>query len=216
MNRVPCFSTFSIAALDPDTGDLGVATQSKYLAVGSVVPWVRFNAGAIATQAWANASFGPRGLGLLEQDVGAIDTLERLIESDSGRQSRQVGVVDVDGTAAAFTGTACQEWAGHVTGPGYVCLGNILTGEGVVAAMAEAFEAPGEEEFPAKLLAVLTAGQEAGGDRRGRQSAALLVAREGGGCGGTSDFLVDLRVDDHADPIEELKRLYLLHGRLDP
>ncbi len=216
MNRAPCFSTFSIVALDPDTGDLGVATQSKYLAVGSVVPWARFNAGAIATQAWANASFGPRGLDLLAQDTGAIDTLERLIESDAGRQTRQVGVVDLDGTAAAFTGTACQEWAGHVTGPGYVCLGNILAGEEVVTAMAEAFEAPGEEVFEAKLLAVLTAGQEAGGDRRGMQSAALLVAREGGGCGGTSDYLVDLRVDDHDDPIEELKRLYLLHGRLNP
>ena len=216
MNRAPCFSTFSIVALDPDTGDLGVATQSKYLAVGSVVPWARFNAGAIATQAWANASFGPRGLDLLEQDVGAIDTLERLIESDAGRQSRQVGVVDFDGTAAAFTGEACQEWAGHVTGPGHVCLGNILAGEEVIDNMAAAFEAPGEEDFAAKLLAALTAGQAAGGDRRGMQSAALLVAREGGGCGGTSDYLVDLRVDDHPDPIEELKRLYLLHGRLNP
>lgn len=216
MSRVPCFSTFSIVALDPDTGDLGVATQSRYLAVGSVVPWARFNAGAIATQAWANASFGPIGLDLLEQDVGAIDTLERLIESDDSRQFRQVGVVDLDGTAAAFTGTECQEWAGHVTGPGHVCLGNILAGEEVVAAMAETFEAPGAEDFAGKLLAALTAGQEAGGDRRGMQSAALLVAREGGGCGGTSDFLVDLRVDDHADPIEELKRLYLLHGRLNP
>lgn len=216
MSRVPCFSTFSIVALDPDTGDLGVATQSRYLAVGSVVPWARFNAGAIATQAWANASFGPTGLDLLEQDVGAIDTLERLIESDAGRQSRQVGVVDLDGTAAAFTGTECQEWAGHVTGPGHVCLGNILAGEEVIAAMAGTFEAPGAEDFAGKLLAALTAGQEAGGDRRGMQSAALLVAREGGGCGGTSDYLVDLRVDDHADPIEELKRLYLLHGRLNP
>ena len=216
MNRGPCFSTFSIVALDPDTGDLGVATQSKYLAVGSVVPWARPNAGAIATQAWANASFGPRGLDLLEKDVGAIDTLERLIESDAGRQSRQVGAVDVDGTAAAFTGEECQEWAGHVTGPGYVCLGNILAGEEVVTAMAEAFEAPGGDDFASKLLATITAGQEAGGDRRGMQSAALLVAREGGGCGGTSDYLVDLRVDDHPDPIEELKRLYLLHGRLNP
>lgn len=216
MSRAPCFSTFSIVALDPETGDLGVATQSKYLAVGSVVPWARFNAGAIATQAWANASFGPRGLDLLEQDVGAIDTLERLIESDTGRQSRQVGVVDLDGTAAAFTGTECQAWAGHVTGPGHVCLGNILAGEEVVTSMAEAFEAPDAEDFPTKLLAAITAGQEAGGDRRGMQSAALLVAREGGGCGGTSDFLVDLRVDDHADPIVELKRLYLLHGRLNP
>ncbi len=216
MNHAPCYATFSIVALDPDSGDLGVATQSKYLAVGSVVPWARFNAGAIATQAWANASFGSLGLDLLEQDVGAIDTLERLIESDPGRQSRQVGVVDTDGTAAAFTGEECQAWAGHVTGPGFVCLGNILAGEGVVHAMADTFEAPGEEDFAAKLLSVLAAGQAAGGDRRGRQSAALLVAREGGGCGGTSDYLVDLRVDDHADPIGELQRLYGLHAGLNP
>ncbi|MYG15173.1 MAG: DUF1028 domain-containing protein [Gemmatimonadetes bacterium] len=216
LNRAPCFSTFSTVPLPPYRGDPGVATQSKYPAVVPGAPGAGLNAGAIATQAWANASFGPRGLDLLEQDVGAIDTLERLIESDAGRQSRQVGVVDLDGTAAAFTGEECQEWAGHVTGAGYVCLGNILAGEEVVAAMAETFEAPGEEDFAAKLLTALTAGQEAGGDQRGMQSAALLVAREGGSCGSTSDFLVDLRVDDHADPIEELKRLYLLHGRLNP
>ena len=216
MNHAPCFSTFTIVALDPETGDLGVATQSKYLAVGSVVPWARFNAGAIATQAWANASFGPRGLDLLEADLGAIDTLERLIESDPGRKSRQVAVVDLDGTSAAFTGEDCQEWAGHVTGPGFVCLGNILAGEEVVNAMAETHEAPGEERFAESLLSVLAAGQAAGGDRRGRQSAALLVAREGGGCGGTSDYLADLRVDDHTDPIEELQRLYGLHARLNP
>lgn len=216
MNRAPCYATFSVVALDSDTGDFGVATQSKYLAVGSVVPWARFDAGAVATQAWANASFGPRGLDLLEQDLGAIDTLERLIESDPGRQSRQVGVVDADGTAAAFTGEECQAWAGHVTGPGFVCLGNILAGEEVVRAMAATLEAPGEEGFAEKLLSVLAAGQEAGGDRRGRQSAALLVAREGGGCGGTSDYLADLRVDDHADPIGELQRLYRLHARLNP
>ncbi len=216
MNRGPCFSTFSIVALDTDTGDLGVATQSKSLAVGSVVPWAMHNAGAIATQAWSNASFGPRGLDLLAQDVGAIDTLEQLIESDPDRASRQVAMVDRDGTAAAFTGDACHAWAGHLTGPGYVCLGNLLAGEGVVGAMAEAFEAPDDEAFAAKLLRVLSAGQSAGGDRRGRQSAALLVARESGSCGGTSDFLVDLRVDDHADPIEELKRLYVLHGGLLP
>lgn len=216
MNHAPCFATFSVVALDGDTGDLGVATQSKYLAVGSVVPWARFNAGAIATQAWANASFGPKGLDLLEQDVGAIDTLERLIESDPGRESRQVAVVDVDGTAAAFTGEECQAWAGHVTGPGFVCLGNILAGEEVVHAMADTLEAPGDEGFAERLLSVLAAGQEAGGDRRGRQSAALLVAREGGGCGGTSDYLADLRVDDHADPIGELQRLYRLHARLNP
>lgn len=209
-----CCSTFSIVALDADTGDLGVATQSKYLAVGSVVPWAKCNVGAIATQAWANASYGPRGLELLEQDVGAIDTLERLIELDPYQKSRQVAIVDTDGTAAAFTGEDCQKWAGHVTGPGFVCLGNILAGEEVVNAMAQSFESPGEEEFAVKMLMVLKAGQEAGGDLRGRQSSALLVTREGGSCGGTSDFLIDLRVDDHTDPINELERLYMLHERL--
>ena len=213
MNHAPCFSTFSIVALDPDTGDLGVATQSKYLAVGSVVPWARFNAGAIATQAWANASFGPRGLDLLEADVGAIDTLERLIESDPGRKSRQVAVVDLDGTAAAFTGLP---GVGGTRDRSGLRLPGILAGEAVVNAMAETLEAPGEEGFAETLLSVLAAGQAAGGDRRGRQSAALLVAREGGGCGGTSDYLADLRVDDHTDPIEELQRLYRLHARLNP
>ena len=214
MNLEQCCSTFSIVALDTDTGDLGIATQSAYLAVGSVVPWAKFNVGAIATQAWANASYGPRGLDLLEQDFGAIDTLERLIDPDLNQQFRQVAIVDSDGTAAAFTGNECQKWAGHVTGPGFVCLGNLLSGEEVVNAMAESFESPREENFAAKLLTVIKAGEEAGGDRRGRQSSALLVTREGGSWGETSDFLVDLRVDDHTDPINELKRLYMLHERL--
>lgn len=204
-------STFSISALDQNTGDFGVAVQSKFLAVGAIVPWARAGIGAIATQAHANVSFGPVGLDLLEQDVGAIDTLEQLLDEDEGRQLRQVGLVDADGTAAAFTGEACLEWAGHITGAGYTVQGNILAGVSVLEAMATTFEIMEEEDLPERLLAGLEAGQEAGGDKRGQQSAALLVVRENGGYGSTSDRMVDLRVDDHSLPIEELQRLYRLH-----
>ena len=204
-------STFSISALDQNTGDFGVVVQSKFLAVGAIVPWARAGIGAIATQAHANVSFGPVGLDLLEQDVGAIDTLEQLLDEDEGRQLRQVGLVDADGTAAAFTGEACMEWAGHITGAGYTVQGNILAGVSVLEAMATTFESMEEEDLPERLLAGLEAGQEAGGDKRGQQSAALLVVRENGGYGSTSDRMVDLRVDDHSLPIEELQRLYQLH-----
>jgi uncharacterized Ntn-hydrolase superfamily protein len=204
-------STFSICALDQNTGDFGVAVQSKFLAVGAIVPWARAGIGAIATQAHANVSFGPMGLDLLEQDVGAIDTLEQLLDKDESRQLRQVGLVDADGTAAAFTGEACMEWAGHITGAGYTVQGNILAGVSVLEAMATTFEIMEEEDLPERLLAGLQAGQEAGGDKRGQQSAALLVVRKNGGYGSTSDRMVDLRVDDHSFPIEELQRLYRLH-----
>ena len=204
-------STFSIVAFDPDTGDFGVAVQSKFLAVGAVVPWARAGVGAIATQAHANVSFGPAGLDLLEGDIGAIDTLEQLLEEDEGRQLRQVSVVDMDGTAAAFTGEACMDWAGHITGPCFAVQGNILAGEKVISSMADTFEAMDEEDLPEKLLACLEVGQEAGGDKRGQQSAAILVVRENGGYGGTYDRLLDLRVDDHISPIDELQRLYQLH-----
>lgn len=212
-------STFSIVAFDPDNGDLGVAVQSKFLAVGSVVPWAAAGVGAIATQAHANISFGPIGLGMLEEDLGAIETIEQLLEEDDNRLVRQLGVVDADGTAAAYTGTACLDWAGHLTGAGYACQGNLLTGEAVVQAMADTFEAM-DAPLAQRLLAALAAGQDAGGDRRGQQSAALLVVREGGGYGGTCDRLVDLRVDDHNQPIVELQRLFQLHqlyfGATDP
>lgn len=212
-------STFSIVAFDPDNGDLGVAVQSKFLAVGSVVPWAAAGVGAIATQAHANISFGPIGLGMLEEDLGAIETIEQLLEEDDNRLVRQLGVVDADGTAAAYTGTACLDWAGHLTGAGYACQGNLLTGEAVVHAMADTFEAM-DAPLAQRLLAAIAAGQDAGGDRRGQQSAALLVVREGGGYGGTSDRLVDLRVDDHNQPIVELQRLFQLHqlyfGATDP
>lgn len=203
-------STFSIVAHDASTGDLGVAVQSKFLAVGAIVPWAAAGIGAVATQAHANAEFGQSGLEMLAEDYDVISVLETLLEEDDGRTVRQVGMVDADGNAAAYTGEACMEWAGHLTGPDYACQGNILTGEEVVQAMAKAFEST-EEDLAERLITALVAGQAAGGDRRGQQSAALLVVREGGGYGGTSDRLVDLRVDDHPEPIVELQRLYQLH-----
>ena len=203
-------TTFSIVALDQDTGDLGVAVQSKFLAVGAVVPWARTGVGAIATQAWANLSYGPRGLDLLAQGLSATEVVEHLIEADEGRAKRQVGIVDAQGQGAAYTGQGCSEWAGHMTGEGYTCQGNILVDERTVHSMAQGFQAA-EGELAERLLAALLAGQEAGGDRRGRQSAALLVVRERGSYGGYTDRYIDLRVDDHPTPIQELQRLLELH-----
>ncbi len=201
--------TFSIVACDLASEEWGVAVQSKFLAVGPVVPWARAKTGAIATQAHANTSYGPRGLELLCSGLSAEEALERLISDDEDRQHRQVGIVDSQGEAAAFTGRECYDWAGHLTGPGYACQGNILAGEEVVSAMAEAFEkTPGA--LAARLIAALRAGQQAGGDKRGQQSAALLVVKEKGGYGGFTDRLIDLRVDDHPQPIEELARLLRL------
>jgi len=202
--------TFSIVAFDQDTGDLGVAVQSKFLAVGAAVPWARAGVGAIATQARANLSYGPRGLDLLAQGLSATEVVKCLIEGDEGRAKRQVGVVDAQGWAAAYTGQECTEWAGQAVGEGYTCQGNILVDERTVQSMARGFQTAGGE-LGDRLLAALLAGQEAGGDRRGQQSAALLVVREGGSYGGYTDRYIDLRVDDHRRPIEELTRLLKLH-----
>ncbi|MDR7520594.1 MAG: DUF1028 domain-containing protein, partial [Armatimonadota bacterium] len=197
-------------ARDPATGEVGVAVASKFLAVGAVVPWARAAVGAIATQAWANLSFGPDGLALLEQGLPAPEVLRRLTEGDEGRDHRQVGVVDAAGRAAAWTGRECMPWAGHTSGDGYTCQGNILVGEAVVRTMAEAFEDTAGP-LPERLVAALAAGQAAGGDSRGQQSAALYVAKEQGSYGGTLDRYVDLRVDDHPAPVDELRRLLDLH-----
>lgn len=203
-------STFSIVAFDPATRSLGVAVQSKFLAVGAVVPWARAGVGAVATQAMANYNYGPRGLDLLTNGASAEGTVEALTKGDSGREHRQLGVVDASGRAATFTGNGCFEWAGGVSGENYAAQGNILVGRETVEAMAGTFEeTPGD--LAHRLLAALDAGQKAGGDSRGRQSAALLVVREGGGYGGDNDREVDLRVDDHPEPIEELIRLRGLH-----
>ncbi|MGC8874805.1 MAG: DUF1028 domain-containing protein [Chloroflexia bacterium] len=209
-DRRPTPSTFSIVAFDPATGDLGVAVQSKFLAVGAYVPSARAGVGAIATQAYSNLSYGPRGLELLAQGLSAPEVVERLLADDPLREQRQLGIVDARGQAAAFTGKECFSWAGHLVGQGYCCQGNILVGEETVQAMAETFQRA-QGELAERLLAALTAGQEAGGDRRGQQSAALLVVRASGGYGGTSDRYIDLRVDDHPRPIEELRRLLHLH-----
>ena len=207
---MPVVATFSIVARDPRNGDLGVAVQSKFLAVGSVVPWARAGAGAVATQALANISYGPQGLHLLEQGLSAEAVVRQLVAADEGRDHRQLGIVDRDGQAAAYTGSACLDWAGHEIGDGFACQGNILAGPDVVRRMAERFKRS-EGELAERLVAALDAGQSAGGDRRGRQSAALYVARPGGSYGGLLDRYIDLRVDDHPDPIVELSRILALH-----
>jgi uncharacterized Ntn-hydrolase superfamily protein len=203
-------ATFSIVAFDPETDSLGVAVQSKFLAVGALVPHARAGVGAVATQALANVTYGPRGLELMAQGTTADETIEFLTEEDEQKTQRQVGIVDAGGRAAAFTGDDCHDWAGSLTGEHYAIQGNILAGQEVVEAMAGAYEAS-DDDIAGRLLAALEAGQEAGGDPRGKQSAALLVVREGGGYGGGNDRLVDLRVDDHPEPIRELARIRNLH-----
>ncbi|MEI5673721.1 MULTISPECIES: DUF1028 domain-containing protein [unclassified Nocardioides] len=204
--------TFSIVARSADGESWGVAVASRFLAVGAAVPAAVAQVGAIATQADANVAY--KGLALSHLDDGATASvaLQRLLEEDDGRDHRQVGIVDVDGGAATHTGTACLDWAGGVTGDGYAIQGNVLTGEEVVLAMRDAWEASAPDlPLAHRLLAALTAGDEAGGDRRGRQSAALLVVRDEAGYGGLDDIAVDLRVDDAAAPIPELARLLALN-----
>ena len=203
-------TTFSIVAHDSKNGDLGVAVQSKFLAVGAVVPWAKAGVGAVATQSWANTTYGPEGLRLMAEGLSAQEALEKLVEADEERALRQAGMVDTRGDAAAYTGKDCFEWAGHIVGDGFACQGNILVSEETVQAMARTFE-ESEGELADRLVAALEAGQEAGGDSRGRQSAALLVVREKDGYGGFNDRYLDLRVDDHPTPIRELKRLLELH-----
>lgn len=207
--------TYSIVARDRATGDLGVAVQSKFLSVGSVVPWARAGVGAIATQSYANVAYGPDGLALLAGGAGAEATLAALVEADPLRTQRQAGIVDATGGSATYTGRSCFAWAGGRTGADYAAQGNILAGGGVVDALADTFETAGRP-FPELLVACLAAADAAGGDRRGRQSAALLIVREGGGYGGANDRWIDLRVDDHEDPVGELGRLLeLTHLLLD-
>lgn len=218
LNEKPVLSpvaTFSIVGYDAETGDLGIAVQSKFFAVGSVVPWAEAGVGAIATQSWANTTYGPNGLKLLKSGLSAKQALERLIAEDPGRATRQVGIVDAKGTVANYTGDECNEWAGAHSGKHYTAQGNILAGEAVVKAMGKAFEET-EGELADKLMAALFAGQEHGGDTRGQQSAALLVVREQGGYGGFNDRYIDLRVDDAEKPIEALQRLLEIHKQWVP
>jgi uncharacterized Ntn-hydrolase superfamily protein len=203
-------ATFSIIGFDPETDSLGVAVQSKFLAVGSVVPWASAGVGAVATQAMANYNYGPHGLELMARGKTADETVEGLTFVDEDREHRQVGAVDARGRAATFTGSECFEWAGGVTGEYYAAQGNILVGDETVEAMARTYTET-QGELATRLLSALDAGQSAGGDSRGKQSAALLVVRKGGGYGGDNDRAVDLRVDDHPDPIKELMRIRDLH-----
>jgi uncharacterized Ntn-hydrolase superfamily protein len=208
--------TYSIVARDPATGDLGVAVQSKFLAVGAVVPWARAGVGAIATQAYANVAYGPDGLALLADGLGAKETLQRLVTSDDMGEERQAGIVDARGGVATHTGGGCMAWAGGRLGEGFAAQGNIVAGPAVVDALADTFLA-GDLPFPELLIACLAAADAVGGDRRGRESAALLTVREGGGFGAMTDRWFDLRVDAHHDPIGELSRLVDLHRLyLDP
>ena len=211
----PPMATFSIVARDPATSELGVAVQSKFVAVGSVVPWAKAEVGAIATQSWANTRYGPIGLELLAQGKSAAETVKLLTEADRRRDRRQVGVIGADGNASSFTGKGCMDWAGHQTGKHYAVQGNILTGPEVVKAMAKAFE-EAEGDLAHRMIESLRAGQKAGGDKRGRQSAALLVVRKGWGYSGFNDRYRDLRVEDHPQPIEELARVLAVHEKVFP
>lgn len=199
--------TFSIVAFDPGSGDLGVAVASKFPCVGAVVPWAASGVGAVATQSWANTTFGPGGLELMQRGTPAPEALDRVLAGDDGREDRQAGFVDARGGTATFTGSACMEWAGGLTGDGFAAQGNILVGDSVVSEMAAAFGGA-EGDLCDRLLAAVLAGDAAGGDRRGRQSAALLVVRERGGYEGGNDRYIDLRVDDHPNAPTELARLF--------
>ena len=203
-------ATYSIAACDPDEGQWGVATQSKFLSVGSVVPWAEPGVGAVATQAYANPRYGPQGLELLREGLSAEEVVERLTSADDGRDHRQLGVVDAQGRGASYTGAQCLDWAGGRTGECYAAQGNILVSGETVDAIAETFEA-GSGPLAERLMDCLDAAQAAGGDRRGQQSAALLVVEKDAGYAGLSDVVVELRVEDHERPLEELRRLYGLH-----
>jgi uncharacterized Ntn-hydrolase superfamily protein len=210
----PPIATFSIVAFDPATGELGVAVQSKFFSVGSVVPWAKAGVGAVATQSWANIQYGPDGLALLAKGKSPAEVVKALTAPDMRREFRQLGIVDAKGRAASFTGKRCMDWAGHVTGKHFAAQGNILAGEAVVKNMAATFEKARQQpktELADWLMAALEAGQTAGGDKRGRQSAALLVVRAKGGYDGVTDRYIDLRVADHKTPIQELGRLLKLH-----
>ena len=210
----PIVATYSIVGCDLEARQWGVAVQSKFLAVGSVVPWAEAEVGAVATQAYANPSYGPNGLTLLREGLSASEVVERLTAADDGRDDRQLGVVDAQGGSASWTGPGCNTWAGGRTGSCYAAQGNILVGEETVAALAETFEARQDRPLAERLLEALAAAQAAGGDSRGQQSAALLVVERNGGYAELSDVLVDVRVDDHEQPIDELTRIYQLHQQL--
>jgi uncharacterized Ntn-hydrolase superfamily protein len=206
--------TFSIVGFDPNTGDLGVAVQSKFISVGAIVPWAKANVGAVATQAHVNTSYGPNGLELLAQGLSVKEVIENLTSNDSMKNQRQVGIIDAKGVAEAYTGKDCLYWAGHIVGNNFACQGNILINEDTVNSMASAFESS-KGDLSEKLLAALTAADQNGrGDVRGKQSSSLLVVREKGGYGEYTDNLVNIRVDEHIEPIKELKRIFQIYDMI--
>ncbi|HTP13768.1 MAG TPA: DUF1028 domain-containing protein, partial [Bacteroidota bacterium] len=218
----PFVSTFSIVAIDPDNGDVGVAVQSKFPNVRPVVPWAEAGVGAIATQSFVNVSYGYKGLTLLRNGASAEEALKILIENDSAKQSRQCGIIDMNGNSASWTGTECFDWAGGntgdhwggkgemITGKGFAAQGNILVGKATVEALATTFQKT-KGSLADRLVAAIVAGGKAGGDRRGEESAALLVKRAGAGYDGTTDDYIDISIYDNPAPLKELERLYKLH-----
>jgi len=210
----PLIATYSIVACDLEAEQWGVSVQSKFLSVGSVVPWAEPHVGAIATQAYANPRYGPNGLELLRQGLSAREVVDRLTGEDDGRDHRQLGVVDGQGRTATYTGSECMDWAGGRTGEGYAAQGNILVSKETVDALAETFESSSGRPLAERLIDCLAAAQEAGGDSRGQQSSALLVVQSDGGYANMSDTVVELRVEDHERPIEELRRIYTLHDEI--
>lgn len=211
MQRNCIITTFSIVAADLAKGDLGIAVASKFLACGAVVPWASAGAGAVATQSFANTAYGPDGIRMMRDGLSASEALARLLADDPDHDLRQVGLVDARGGAAAFTGPGCHAWAGHTIGEGFACQGNILVGQETVDAMAATFRAA-RGELAERLVTALTAGENAGGDRRGKQASAVYVVRPKGGYGGMNDVLVDLRVDDHPEAVRELRRVFDLRN----
>ncbi|MEF8726036.1 MAG: DUF1028 domain-containing protein, partial [Candidatus Bipolaricaulota bacterium] len=204
-------STFSIVAFDPETEELGIGVQSKFLAAGAVVTWARAGVGAVATQSAANTTYGPEGLELLRRGKDPESVVKQLTEADKEKEIRQVGIVDAKGETAAFTGSECIDYAGHQSGEYFTCQGNILVSEETITSMSQRFRETEGKPLSERLITALKAADEAGGDKRGKQSAALLVVEEEGGYGGFNDRKIDLRVDDHDWPIEKLGDLLSLH-----
>ena len=202
--------TFSIVAYDPKNKEWGVAVQSKFVAVGSIVPFAKANIGAIATQALANTSYGPKGLQLLQSGLTASEVLEQVLKGDDLMEERQVGIVDMKGKVASFTGKNCFEWAGHIVGKNFACQGNILASEKVVQGMADAYEDTSGDLIE-KFFSALETGQKNGGDRRGKESAAILIVKKEGAYDGGTDRYIDIRVDEHAEPIKELKKVFEIY-----
>ena len=204
-------STFSIVARDPDTGELGIAVQSKFLAVGAVVPWAEAEVGAVATQSAANTTYGPQGLELIKRGKEPESVIEKLIQADEESEIRQVGMVDASGKSAAFTGAECIEYAGHNSEENFTCQGNILVSEETITSMTHKFRATEGNHLSERLISALKAADKAGGDKRGKQSAALLIVEKEEGYGGFNDRKIDLRVDDNPEPIDKLGDLLSLH-----